>query len=150
MSAIVRAATLADLDVLAALFDAYRVFYEMPSDIAGARAFLEARIRADESALFLAFDGDEALGFTQLYPSFSSTGLGRLWILNDLFVLPTARRTGAGNALMAAAERHARITGTVGVMLSTAHSNATAQRLYTSRGYVHDENFRDYYLMFER
>ncbi|GAC1403957.1 MAG: GNAT family N-acetyltransferase [Candidatus Velthaea sp.] len=148
MSVLVRAATAADLDEIVPLFDAYRVFYERPSDVAAARTFLAERMRRDESRLFVAIQEatNRAIGFTQLYPSFSSTVLGRVWILNDLFVDAQARRSGAGSALMAAAEDFARSTGAVGVTLSTAHTNLTAQRVYTKRGYVHDAGFRDYYL----
>ncbi|GAC1421021.1 MAG: GNAT family N-acetyltransferase [Candidatus Velthaea sp.] len=148
MSVGVRAASVHDVEALAPLFDAYRVFYEMPSDLAAARAFLDARLRRDESRVFIAFDrtSNEAIGFTRLYPSFSSTMLGRLWILNDLFVDPQLRRVGAGSALLAAAEEFARSTDAIGIMLSTAHTNSTAQSLYVKCGYVHDTVFRDYYL----
>jgi GNAT superfamily N-acetyltransferase len=38
----------------------------------------------------------------QLYPSFSSGAMARIFILNDLFVAPEARRRGAGSALLEA------------------------------------------------
>jgi len=34
---------------------------------------------------------DQLMGFAQLYPSFSSVSMKRLWILNDLFVSSEAR-----------------------------------------------------------
>jgi hypothetical protein len=69
-----RQAVLADLDTLAPLFDAYRQFYGRASDPSGAHAFLRERFRHGESAVFMAFDSSgQAVGFTQLYPSFSST-----------------------------------------------------------------------------
>ena len=43
----------------------------------------------------------------------------RLWILNDLFVAPAARRNGIGGALMAAAESFARDEGARGLLLAT-------------------------------
>ena len=91
----VQRATIADLDALVPLFDGYRVFYAQPSDPALARRFLDERLRRDESVILIARDdGDEsgaALGFTQLYPMFSSVRAARTWILNDLFVAPAAR-----------------------------------------------------------
>ena len=39
----IRQATLADIDALAPLFDAYRRFYEQPGDIALASDFLQDR-----------------------------------------------------------------------------------------------------------
>ena len=86
---LVRQAVLADLAVLAPLFDGYRQFYGRASDPAAAEAFLRARFDHGESVLFLATDDSgRPLGFTQLYPSFSSVSLARVFILNDLFVVP--------------------------------------------------------------
>ena len=91
------------LEGVAALFDAYRVFYRQASDIEGARRFISARLSRGESKIFLAISGDGAeapLGFVQLFPSFSSVSMKDLWILNDLFVAPEGRRQGVGRALM--------------------------------------------------
>ena len=82
----VRQAALSDLDDLATLFDQYRVFQGQPADLAAARAFLRERFDHGESVVFMAVDGTPAVGFAQLYPSFSSVALQRVFILNDLFV----------------------------------------------------------------
>ena len=82
----IRRATDADIARVAPLFDAYRSFYGQPPDIARADAFLRERLARGESALLLAERDGEALGFTQLYPLFSSVRTARLWLLNDLFV----------------------------------------------------------------
>lgn len=140
-------AMLADLDALAPLFDGYRVFYGKPSDIAKARAFLEERLVNDESVIFLARDGDgSALGFTQLYPCFSSVSARRLWILNDLFVSPNARRRGVARALLERAREHGLHTGVVRLTLQTAHDNAQAQALYESLGWVRQDGMYEYAL----
>lgn len=137
------------LDQLAPLFDAYRVFYQQPSDLNGARAFLQARLSNLESVIFLAMAGDKASGFTQLYPSFTSVGLQRIWILYDLFVAADARKQGVGRALMAQAHQFARDSGAQSVELSTAVDNLQAQALYESMGYVRDEQFYYYELKLE-
>src|SRR6266702_6632429 len=93
-------AGLDDLEALVPLFDGYRRFYGQPADLVAARAFLSERIKRNESVIFLAIREGSVAGFTQLYPSFSSVAAERLWILNDLFVAPDARRTGAGRALL--------------------------------------------------
>src|SRR5689334_5293875 len=94
-------ATIDDVEKIAPLFDQYRQFYKYPSDLNGARRFLRERLQNAGSVVFLALaDDGVALGFTQLYPSFSSTTLRRLWILNDLFVVPSARKSGVASALM--------------------------------------------------
>src|ERR1700676_5108761 len=91
----VRQATVDDLDLIAPLFDAYRQFYRQPSDPEAARRFLLERFEHGESVIFLAFENAAAIGFTQLYPSFSSGAMARIFILNDLFVAQEARGHGA-------------------------------------------------------
>lgn len=140
-------ATLADLDGLAILFDGYRVFYGKPSDPATARAFLRERLSHDESVIFLARDAKgNALGFTQLYPCFSSVSARRLWILNDLFVSADARRRGVAKALLVRAREHGQETGVVRLTLQTARDNAQAQALYESLGWVRQEGMYEYAL----
>ncbi|MEM8680395.1 MAG: GNAT family N-acetyltransferase, partial [Planctomycetota bacterium] len=85
-------ATQRDLEEVVPLFDAYRQFYEQPSAPEETRAFLQARLTQDDSVLFLARNGSQPVGFTQLYPSWSSVRLRRVWILNDLYVAQHARR----------------------------------------------------------
>lgn len=143
----IRPATLADLDTLATLFDAYRVFYSQPSDLEGARTFLSERIGRGESAIFLAEDeAGRALGFTQLYPSFTSTRMKRIFILNDLYVAPEGRCKGIGRKLLAAAADHARSVGAARLTLSTAVTNHTAQSLYEANGWAQDRDFYSYNL----
>jgi GNAT superfamily N-acetyltransferase len=103
----VRQATIFDLDLLIPLFDLYRQFYRRPSDPDLARRFLRERFEHNESIVFLAMLGnDAAVGFTQLFPSFSSAAAARIFILNDLFVLPEARRMGAGSQLLVSCPRN--------------------------------------------
>ena len=76
---LVQRATLADLDLIAPLFDAYRQFYQQAPDLALARAFLRKRLERDESVILLALRPDRsAAGFTQLFPSFSSAKARRI------------------------------------------------------------------------
>ena len=144
----IKRAELADLDAAAALFDAYRQFYDQRSDVAAARAFLEERLLGDESVVFLALADDDgtALGVTQLYPSFSSVSLKRLWVLNDLFVAPGVRRGGVGRGLLERAREWAVETGAKGLVLSTAVTNKTAQALYEACGWRRDDEFQHYHL----
>ena len=141
----VRQAVLADLAVLARLFDGYRQFYGRSSDVAAAESFLRERLDHGESVVFLALDGDTPVGFTQLYPSFSSVSLARVFILNDLFVVPERRRSGVGSALLDAATGHARALGAVRVSLNTDVANATAQATYEARGWKRDREYFVYH-----
>ena len=137
-----------DVDAVAPLFDAYRQFYQQPSDPALARGFIAERLARAESVIFLAERDGQAVGFVQLYPLFSSTAARprRLWLLNDLFVSPSARGSGVARALMDRARRLGEETGAAGLELATARSNAPAQRLYESLGWQQDELFLRYEL----
>lgn len=138
-------AALDDLDLIAPLFDGYRQFYGQASDLDGARAFLRARLELDESVILLAVHDGVGLGFIQLYPSFSSVTMQRLWTLNDLYVAPAARRQGVATDLLEAARQYAIETESKGLELATAPDNTAAQALYEALGWQRD-SFYHYYL----
>lgn len=143
---VARQAVPSDLDALVPLFDGYRQFYGRDTDQAAAREFLAARFNHGESVVFIAHDdGGVAVGFTQLYPSFSSASLARIYVLNDLFVQGSARGKGVATQLLTAATQHARSLGAVRLTLSTALTNTTAQSVYEAAGWKRDEVFRVYH-----
>src|SRR6266545_975320 len=143
----VRQATVADLDLIVPLFDSYRQFYRKPSDLGLARTFLLERFQHNQSIIFIALDHDSvAVGFTQLYPAFSSVFVARIFILNDLFVVPAARRQGIASLLLRAAADFGRAVGAVRLTLSTAITNESAQSLYESEGWSRDNSFYVYHL----
>jgi GNAT superfamily N-acetyltransferase len=121
--------TAEQVELVAALFDAYRQFYGQPPDLAGARRFLAERLGRGESVIFALVESGRALGFTQLYPAFSSVSMKPIWILNDLFVAGDARRRGIGAQLLRAAREHALRTGAARLALATAVTNTKAQAL---------------------
>lgn len=141
----VRQAALSDLDALVSMFDCYRQFYGRPADPDGARKFLEARMKQVESVLFIAHDGEAPIGFTQLYPSFSSVSLARIFILNDIYVLEHGRRKRAGSLLVEKAVEYARSMRALRLTLATAVDNQTAQALYQSAGWKRDTQFQYYH-----
>ena len=128
-----------DLDALAVLFDAYRGFYGQPSDVTRARDWLRTRMRVGESVVLVAERGGTIVGFTQLYPMFSSVRTARSWILNDLFVAQAARRGGVARALLDAAVEFARAEGAAGIALETMRDNAAARALYRAAGWHEDD-----------
>jgi ribosomal protein S18 acetylase RimI-like enzyme len=139
------------LPELAALFDAYRVFYGQVSDVEQARAFLHERFRLGESIVFMALlkEGlqSRAVGFTQLYPMFSSVSLRRLWILNDLFVAADVRGQRVGERLIERAIQLAKASGAKGIQLETAHTNSSGQKLYERMGFEREDlEYRTYFL----
>jgi GNAT superfamily N-acetyltransferase len=134
------------LEEVSTLFDQYRMFYNSSSDYEAARQFLKERFEKRDSTIFLASIDGCIVGFTQLYPSFSSVSMKRVWILNDLFVDEGYRGNGVAKLLMSAAENFAWETGSVRIVLATQISNIAAQSLYESRGYAKDEEFYHYAL----
>lgn len=143
----VHLASLGDLDDLTPLFAAYLTFYEVPKPAAQVRQFLADRLDQSDSVLLVARDDEgEAQGFIQLYPIFNSLELRPAYLLNDLFVSPTARRQGVARALMEAARAHAESTGACGLQLETAKTNQAGQALYEKLGYVRDQLFYTYWL----
>ena len=124
------------LPQLAELFDRYRQFYGKPADLAGATDFLRQRMLQGQSTVLLALtEDDQGAGFTQLYPSFSSTQMAPILILNDLYVDSAWRRHGVGRSLMQAATDYGRGVGARSLQLETAADNRPAQQLYESLGW---------------
>lgn len=141
-------ATINEIEPLAKLFDEYRVFYGKDSDVESARKFLSDRVSNNESVAFLAIDDrGSAMGFTHLYPLFSSTRMSKLWLLNDLYVNSNFRKLGFGEALIERAKQLAKDTNSRGLMLETANDNFPAQKLYEKTGWVKDNDH--YYYSWE-
>lgn len=146
MNLVIRQATVSDIDQLVPLFDGYREFYRQPSEPERIRKFLLDRFEHNQSVVFVAIKDGAAVGFTQLYPSFSSGALARIFILNDLFVEPRARKNGVGGALLEAAADYGRRLGALRLVLSTEETNTYAQALYERLGWRRNADFRTYQL----
>jgi len=139
-------ATMEDLEGVSNLFDMYRMFYQQESDLEGAKTYIKERIENKDSVIFVVKDQQNYVGFTQLYPTFSSISMQRAWILNDLYVDSKARNQGVGEILLYKAKEYAIETGAKSLSLSTAPDNYSAQRLYEKNGYERDSQFYHYEL----
>lgn len=134
-------AQLADLHSVATLFNDYRVWYRQEPDLEGAVKFLKARIENGESRIFLAkTEAEQAVGFTQLYPLFSSTRMRRIWLLNDLFVVPDYRGLGISKLLIDRAKQLVTDTDAAGILLETEKSNTIGNHLYPATGFQLEKN----------
>lgn len=142
------AATLEHLDLLSPLFVKYREFYGEMACPEASRDFLEKRISRSESVIYLALanDDDRALGFCQLYPSFSSLSLKRVWILNDIYVTEESRRQLVADHLMKHAKKMARDTHAIRMRVATSSDNLVAHKVYESIGFKEDTQFKNYVL----
>ncbi len=130
-------ANLDHIHLVAPLLDKYRVFYKQDSNLNAAKQFLEERISKNESVVFIAFDDDEPVGFTQLYTTFSSVSLQPVFVLNDLYVSKAYRDNGIGEALLNHAKDFCKKSGYKGLALETSIDNP-AQKLYEKLGWKKD------------
>lgn len=136
---IVKYITSAEYKLVVELFDKYRVFYKQPSDLALAESFIKARLTNNESVIYVAFLDNKPVGFTQLYPKYSSMRAVKNWILNDLYVDEAYRKRGVATYLIHTAMCHAEDNDAKFVQLETQNNNYTAQRLYESVGFIQQE-----------
>ena len=150
----IQSASLRDVTEVARLFNAYRAFYGEPVEETRALEFIRDRIalasaqppgQFSVAQYFLAWtdspDGRRAVGFMHLMPSTNTLAMRPIWILEDLYIEPSARRKGIAAAFLRHAEDFARGTGAERLTLTTAHDNTAAQSLYFKLGYIHEEHF---------
>ena len=130
----VRRAAIADIDALMPLVSGYRNFYRQRADEQRERAFITQHLANGTSVVFIAWNAARAVGFIQLFPTFSTVYLGPGLILEDLYVEPDARGAGVATRLLDVANAYAREIGAVGMFLETAMDNTTAQRVYERNG----------------
>lgn len=132
----IRNATLNDLEELSVLFDLYRQFYKQPSEIEKVKSFLSERITNKESVIYVSEEDGEYNGFVQLYPVFTSVGMKRLWLLNDLFVKADQRKKGIARKLIDKSKALAMDTNASGLLLETSKTNTEGNKLYPSVGFI--------------
>jgi len=125
------------LDHLIPLFDGYRVFYKQNSNTTKAKQFLFERLKNNDSIIFIAYIENIAVGFTQLYPLFSSVSLESMYLLNDLYVDSNYRGKGVGEALINKAKNHCIENNQKGMAIQT-EANNPAQHLYKRLGFKKD------------
>ena len=125
-----------DLAELLPLMRGYCDFYEVtPSDeelLALSRALIADPER--DGVQLLARDGAEALGFATIYWSWATTIASRIGVMNDLYVAPAARGTGAAELLIHVCVEECRRHGAAELTWQTAPDNERAQRVYDRVG----------------
>lgn len=146
MNTLIFQATTDHIDDVALLFNCYRIFYEQESNYNAAKEFIKERFERQDSVIFLATKDNKPVGYTQLFPSFSSVSMKRVWILNDLFVIPEVRNKGIAKALINGAKNYAIATKAIRIVLATEVTNIVAQKLYETMGYHKFDKFYHYIL----
>jgi GNAT superfamily N-acetyltransferase len=141
----VREETLAEL---LPLVRGYCDFYEVaPADeqlLALSRALLADPER--EGIQLLARDETgRAVGFATIYWSWATTSAERIGVMNDLFVAPEGRGTGAAEALIEACRAECAARGAGKLTWQTAPDNERAMKVYDRVGATR-EQWVDYWL----
>lgn len=122
------------------LFHEYRKFYRKEASV-NAEQFLSERLKNNESVIYAAYVENKCVGFVQLFSTFSSLNLGKVIILNDLYILPEYRRKKIASELIKTVIEHAKSEKATGVSLSTQIANTGAQDLYKKIGFKKDNDF---------
>jgi GNAT superfamily N-acetyltransferase len=141
-----RFATLDDVTAIAPLLDSYRQFYGELSQMKQSQDFLQERLLLGESHVIVAEMEGKIVGFTQLFPSFSTVSLQRLWILNDLYVEVEKRGLGIGHLLLETAAKFGRQSGAKQLFIEGAVNNTSACSLYEKFGFIHNSEYHYYHL----
>ena len=140
--------TTADLPELLPLVRAYCDFYEVnPADdalLAVSRALIDDPDREGVQLIARA-DNRDAIGFATVYWSWNTLIATRVGIMHDLFVVPSARGTGAADLLISACVDECRKHGATTLGWQTARGNMRAQRVYDRVGATREE-WVDYWL----
>lgn len=131
------------------LFDAYRMFYRQRSDFLGAQKFLKDRLSKNESVIYLAYADENAIGFVQLFPVFSSVSMEPMYILNDLYVEENYRGQGIGRLLIDQAKALCREKKFKGLALQTEADNP-AQKMYEYLEFKLDPDLHYFWLNTDR
>jgi GNAT superfamily N-acetyltransferase len=136
----------ADVPELMPMLRAYCDFYRVDPSDERLRALVTALIDDPSEGLqLIARDSDGAaapttsgkgapLGFATIYWTWQTLHAARVGVLNDLFVIPAARGSGTGRALIERCRELCRQRGAEKLVWETAPDNATAQRLYDGIG----------------
>ena len=142
----IREATIEDLEILAPLFDGYRQFYRQAPAVQKGKEFLKERISRKESVMYIAFAKAKPVGFTQLYPIFSSVSMEPMYLLNDLFILSEYRGKGVGTALINVVKERCKLENQKGIVLQTESTNP-AQKLYEHLGFKKDPDLHYFWAL---
>lgn len=141
----IKKAGLEDLNIVAELFNLYRIFYRQADNYEKCKTFIQERLDNEQSNIFLVYIGDKAVGFVQLYKLYHYIKLQKQWLLSDLFVHPDYRGKGLSVALIDRSKKWCEETEACGLMLETEKTNDIGNQLYPRCGFEHDGSHNYYY-----
>ncbi|MDB1145334.1 MAG: GNAT family N-acetyltransferase [Alcaligenaceae bacterium] len=134
-----------DIDKTAELFNLYRIFYEQEDNYEASKQFILDNFNTQRSEIFVIAEGDEFVGFVQLYTNLCPIALASYKQLSDLYIKPEFRRQGYAYALMRHVINHYQEKGIQRITLETAVDNFQGQALYEKLGYKKEVDFFTYH-----
>lgn len=131
----INSATKESIPAITMLFNDYRMFYKKENDIDSAKKFILDRFNNKDSFIFSASYNNKIVGFTQVYPTFSSLQMKKIYVLNDLYISKEYRSLGIGRRLIEHVKEIAKKNDINTIVLETASDNIKAKALYESLGF---------------
>lgn len=127
--------TAAELAEVATVFDQYRRHYGQPVVAGQTLAWLTQYTRSGMLSIFTAHIGRDLVGIATTVVVPASLRLACAWQIRDLYVVPGARRCGAGRALVTAVATAASQVGAIRLSIQTEPANTAALQLYRTSGF---------------
>lgn len=126
-----------DLSALLLLARQYLAFYHTKVDQEDLRKWAEYFLMHPQEGFFCLSEQDgQAIGFATVYLSWSTLSLGRIAVLNDLFITESWRGQGHGEKLFQFVASLTKDRGVVRLEWETTVGNKRAQALYAKMGGV--------------
>ena len=134
--ATVRRAERRDVDGLAPLMLEYIVgFYRQPRPAdQDLRALIDVCLEGREGVQFVAERDGKLVGFATLYFTWGTLAAAREAVMNDLYLVESARGSGLAEELFLVCTEESRRRGCAEMVWETASDNARAQRFYDKMG----------------
>jgi D-amino-acid N-acetyltransferase len=131
----IRAVRASDEPAWRGLWEQYNQFYKrtVPDDVTHTTftRFLDDNVRMYGAVAVEANQPEKIVGFVNWYPHPSTSSIGEVVYLHDLFVDPEIRNKGTGRRLIEHVYEHAKALGAESVYWHTQYFNHRAQLLYT-------------------
>jgi GNAT superfamily N-acetyltransferase len=129
-------ATLADVDGLLPLVRQFYVHFDYPfAEEAKRRALSELVANPSLGRLVIVSLDGTVVGYAAVALSFSLEYEGKTAFLDELFIVPAARRCGVGTAVIGHVEELCRSLGANALHLETEDDNTRAAELYSRSGF---------------
>jgi ribosomal protein S18 acetylase RimI-like enzyme len=136
MTLLIRPAKASEMAVAARLLIAQLVEHGLPADLEGVQRGLELAMTREAAWLLIALRQQEPVGIflANEIVSAEKSGLA-LWV-EELYVVPSARRTGVARAMLEHVRVEAKKKGIVAIELEVVPTQEAAFALYRGMGFV--------------